>query len=85
MVDLKTKKKTAGAVKTVDLTVREFQRRMGLGAEVKGYIAATVMMKMLVERGIAEEVARLHTGGERLGRKSVIYRLPVEFTLKAAA
>jgi hypothetical protein len=83
MVDLKTKKKAAGAVKTVDLTVKEFQRVMGLGSEVKSYIAATVMLKMLVDRGVAEEVARLHTGAGRLGRKSVIYRMPVEFTLKA--
>lgn len=80
---LKTKtKKAARAVKTVDLTVKEFQRVMGLGNETKSYIAATVMIKMLVDRGVAEEVARLHTGGERLGRKSVIYRLPVKFTLK---
>lgn len=77
------KKKAARAVKTVDLTVKDFQRRLGLGSETSGYIAATVMLKMLCNRGIASEVARLHMGSEKVGRPSVIYRLPVEFTLKA--
>lgn len=81
---MKTKKKAARAAKTVDLTVKDFQRVMGLGSETKSYIAATVMIKMLVDRGVAKEVARLHTGGETLGRKSVVYRLPVQFTLKTA-
>ena len=77
------KKKAARSSKTVDLTVKDFQVTMGLGSETKGYIAATVMLGMLVKRGIAKEVARLHVGVEKLGRKSVIYRIPVEFTLKA--
>lgn len=77
----KVKKKTVRAVKTVDLTVRDFQRRLGLGSETKGYIAATVMLKMLCNRGIASEVAQLQIN--KLGRPSVIYRLPVEFTLTA--
>ena len=77
----KVKKKTVRAVKTVDLTVRDFKRRLGLGTETKGYIAATVMLKMLCNRGIASEVAQLQIN--KLGRPSVIYRLPVEFTLTA--
>ena len=76
---MKTKAKKE---KVVDLTVKDFQRTMGLGNETASYIAATVMLKMLVNRGIAKEVARLHTGGERLGRKSVVYRIPVQFTLR---
>lgn len=80
---MKLKKKAVRAAKTVDLTVKDFQATMGLGSETKGYIAATVMLGMLVKRGIAKEVARLHVGSEKLGRKSVIYRIPVKFTLKA--
>lgn len=79
---VKVKKKPV-AKKTVDLTVKDFQTSMGLGKEMKGYIAATVMLGMLVKKGIAKEVARLHIGSDRVGRKSVIYRIPVEFTLKA--
>lgn len=79
---MKTKKKNA-AVKAVDLTAKDFQQTMGLGKDAAGYIAATKMLRMLVARGVAKEVARLHVGAEKLGRKSVIYRLPVEFTLKA--
>jgi hypothetical protein len=76
------KTKVKKSVGVVDLTVKDFQRTMGLGPDTAGYIAATCMLKMLVNRGIAKEVARLHTGGERLGRKSVVYRIPVQFTLK---
>ena len=39
------------------------------------------MLKMLCNRGIASEVAQLQIN--KLGRPSVIYRLPVEFTLTA--
>ena len=78
---MKTKAKKAA--KAVDMTVRDFQASMGLGKDMAGYIAATQMVKMLVERGIAQEVARLHVGAEKLGRKSVIYRIPTRFTLTA--
>lgn len=70
-------------VKSVDMTVKDFQRSMGLGKDTAGYIAALGMLRMLCEKGIAKEVARLHMGGERLGRKSVVYRVPTRFTLKA--
>lgn len=82
----KTTKKVTKVAKTskaVDMTVKDFQKSMGLGKDMAGYIAATQMVKMLVDKGIATEVARLHVGAGRLGRKSVIYRIPVKFTLSA--
>lgn len=79
---MKTKKmKKNAAVKAVYITARDFQQTMGLGKDASGYIAATKLLRMLVTRGVAKEVDRLHIGAG-LGRKSVIYRLPVEFTLK---
>lgn len=82
---MKTKTKTkTKAAKAVDLTARDFQQTMGLGKDASGYIAATKMLRMLVARGVAKEVARLHVGADKLGRKSVIYRLPLEFTLKTS-
>lgn len=79
-MNAKVKKKTATAVKTVDLTVKDFQRKMGLGRKTAGYIAATVMLKMLCRRGIAKRYGSVQ---KDFGRPSIIYRLPVEFTLRA--
>lgn len=76
---MKTKTKT----KKIDLTVKDFQKSIGLDKDPAGYAAAAAMLRMLVRKGVAEEVARLHLGDERIGRKSVVYRLPVQFTLKA--
>lgn len=80
---VKVKKKAVVSAKVVDMTVRDFQKSMGLGKDMAGYIAATQMVKMLVDKGIVKEVARLHVGTGKLGRKSVIYRVPVRFTLSA--
>jgi hypothetical protein len=74
---MKTKKKA------VDLTVKDFQKSIGLDKDPAGYVAAAAMLRMLVRKGVATEVARLHLGDEKVGRKSLVYRLPVQFTLKA--
>lgn len=68
--------------KTVDMTVKDFQTAIGLDSDPVGYVAAAAVLRMLVRKGVAKEVARLHLGNERLGRKTVVYRLPVELTLK---
>lgn len=70
------------ASKTVDMTVKDFQTAIGLDSDPVGYVAAAAVLRMLVRKGVAKEVARLHLGGEKLGRKTVVYRLPVELTLK---
>jgi predicted PhzF superfamily epimerase YddE/YHI9 len=83
-VGLKTKlKKAAVAAKAVDLTVKDFQRAVGLEKDPAGYVAAAAMLRMLVRKGVAKEVARLHLGSDRMGRKSLVYRMPVNFTLSA--
>ena len=78
----KTKKKKVKA-KAIDLTVKDFQKSIGLDKDPVGYVAAAAMLRMLVRKGVATEVARLHLGDERVGRKTLVYRLPVQFTLKA--
>jgi len=70
------------APKTVDMTVKDFQTAIGLDSDPVGYVAAAAVLRMLVRKGVAKEVARLHLGGEKLGRKTVVYRLPVELTIK---
>lgn len=79
---LKTAKKKVVVSKTVDMTVKDFQKAVGLDKDPVGYVAAAAVLRMLVKRGIAKEVARLHLGNERVGRKTLIYRLPVRLTLK---
>lgn len=64
------------------MTVKDFCKNIGLHRDPVGYVAAAAVLRMLVKKGVAKEVARLHLGGERLGRKSLVYRLPVRLTLK---
>lgn len=78
----KVKKVKKAVSKTVDMTVKDFQTAIGLDKDPVGYVAAAAMLRMLVRKGVAKEVARLHLGNERLGRKTVVYQLPVELTLK---
>lgn len=79
---MKTAKKKVVVSKTVDMTVKDFQKAVGLDKDPVGYVAAAAVLRMLVKRGIAKEVARLHLGNERVGRKTLVYRLPVRLTLK---
>lgn len=75
------KKKVVVVSKTVDMTVKDFCKSIGLHRDPVGYVAAAAVLRMLVKKGIAKEVARLHLGDDRLGRKTLIYRLPVRLTL----
>jgi hypothetical protein len=68
--------------KTVDMTVKDFQKSIGLDKDPVGYIAAAAVLRAFVRKGIVKEVARLHLGNERMGRKTVVYQLPVELTIK---
>lgn len=79
---MKTAKKKVVVSKTVDMTVKDFQKAVGLDKDPVGYVAAAAVLRMLVKRGIAKEVARLHLGNDRVGRKTLVYRLPVRLTLK---
>lgn len=81
MKTVKVKKK-AVVSKTVDMTVKDFCKSIGLHRDPVGYVAAAAVLRMLVKKGVAKEVARLHLGNERVGRKSLVYRLPVRLTLK---
>jgi hypothetical protein len=77
--------KKVKSVKTVDMTVKDFQRSIGLDTDPIGYVAAAAVLRALVRKGVAKEVARLHLGNERLGRKTLVYQLPVELTISDAA
>ena len=58
--------------KTVDMTVKDFQTAIGLDKDPVGYVAAAAVLRMLVRKGVAKEVARLHLGNDRIGRKSML-------------
>lgn len=78
----KAKKKAA---KTVDMTIRDFQTAIGLDKDPVGYVATAAVLRALVQKGIVVEAARIHLGGEKAGRKTVVYRVPVNLVLKTAA
>lgn len=77
----KAKKKVA---KTVDMTVKDFQTAIGLDKDPVGYVATAAILRMLVRKGVAKEVARLHLGNG-VGRKTVVYQLPLQLTIKTKA
>ena len=65
------------------MTVRQFAKSLGLKRTGIDYIGTTVLMKLLVKRGIAQKVDLVHTG-KKVGRKSVVYSVPTSFKLEAA-
>lgn len=62
------------------LTVREFAKSVGLTTSGGDYIACTVMLKMLCDKGVAKEVDRISTSSSGRGRKSVVYEVPDQVT-----
>ena len=69
------------------MTVREFAKSVGLTTSGADYIASTVMLKVLVNKGVAKEVDRINTSASGRGRKSVVYEIPdeVRFSLDTVA
>lgn len=76
------KKAKKNVSKTVDMTIKDFQTAIGLDKDPVGYVATAAILRMLVRKGVAVEAARLHLGGDKSGRKTVVYRLPMQLTIK---
>jgi hypothetical protein len=70
-------------MKKVNMTVRQFARSLGLKKTGIDYIGTTVLLKVLVKKGIAKKVDLVHTG-KKVGRKSVVYSIPSSFKIEAA-
>jgi hypothetical protein len=73
-------KKATKKVAKKEMTARQFAASLGLKRTGLDYLGTTVLLKVLVRRGIAQKVGKVHTKAKR-GRKSVIYSIPTQFVL----
>lgn len=72
-------KKATKKVAKKEMTARQFAASLGLKRTGLDYLGTTVLLKVLVRRGIAKKVGKVNT--KKRGRKSVVYSIPTSFVL----